>query len=121
MNDFNKVNSMQLYNLWKNLIVGLVTVIAMMTFSKLLPFYFSPVIAIIGAAFLYVYLFGTKMSWGSSCMIIPYAMMYSQLAYAFVTILLNVLYAWGVKMIPSEIIFLKIPLFHRWCLIQSRL
>lgn len=65
--------------------------------------------------------FGTKMSWGSSCMIIPYAMMYSQLAYAFVTILLNVLYAWGVKMIPSEIIFLKIPLFHRWCLIQSRL
>lgn len=109
MNDFNKVNSMQLYNLWKNLTVGLVTVIAMMTFSKLLPFYFSPVIAIIGAAFLYVYLFGTKMSWGSSCMIIPYAMMYSQLAYAFVTILLNVLYAWGVKMIPSEIIFFKNP------------
>lgn len=60
MNDFNKVNSMQLYNLWKNLIVGLVTVIAMMTFSKLLPFYFSPVIAIIGAAFLYVYLFWDK-------------------------------------------------------------
>lgn len=40
MNDFNKVNSMQLYNLWKNLTVGLVTVIAMMTFSKLLPFLF---------------------------------------------------------------------------------
>lgn len=39
MEDLGKVNSMQLYNLWKNLTVGLITVIAMMTFSKLLPFF----------------------------------------------------------------------------------
>ncbi len=52
MEDLGKVNSMQLYNLWKNLTVGLITVIAMMTFSKLLPFFLSPVVSLLCAAFL---------------------------------------------------------------------
>ena len=75
MEDLGKVNSIQLYNLWKNLTVGMTTVIAMMTFSKLLPFYLSPVVSIICAAFLYVYIYNSKESRESSCMIVPEALM----------------------------------------------
>ncbi|MDE6095491.1 MAG: hypothetical protein K2G52_04820 [Muribaculaceae bacterium] len=109
MEDLGKVNSIQLYNLWKNLTVGMTTVIAMMTFSKLLPFYLSPVVSIICAAFLYVYIYNSKESRESSCMIVPYALMYCLLAYSFVTIGLNVVYAWGITTVPDELVFFTNP------------
>lgn len=109
MEDLGKVNSMQLYNLWKNLTIGLVTVIAMMTFSRFLPFYFSPVTAIIGAAVLYVYIYNSKITRNASCMIVPYSAMYCLLAYAFITITFNAIYAWGIKDIPQELIFFTDP------------
>lgn len=109
MEDLGKVNSMQLYNSWKNLTIGLVTVIAMMAFSKLLPFYLSPVVSIIGAAFLYVYIYNSKSSRDSSCMMVPFALMYCLLAYSFVTIILNISYAWGFKTIPQELVFFTHP------------
>lgn len=109
MEDLGKVNSMQLYNLWKNLTVGMLSLIAMITVSKLLPYYMSPVISIIGAGFLYVYIFNSKISGNSSCMLVPYAFMYCLLAYSFVTIAINVVYAWGLKSLPSEIIFFTNP------------
>ena len=109
MEDLGKVSSIQLYNLWKNLTVGLVTIIAMMAFSKLLPFYLSPVISIICVAFLYVYIYNSKVSRDSSCMIVPYAFLYCLLSYSFVTISLNVVYAWGIDGIPHELIFFTNP------------
>ncbi len=109
MEDLGKVNSMQLYNLWKNLTVGLITVIAMMTFSKLLPFFLSPVVSLLCAAFLYVYIFNSRVVHNSSCLIMPFAMLYCLIGYSFVTIGLNVMYAWGVKPIPSELVFFTNP------------
>lgn len=109
MEDLGKVNSIQLYNLWKNLTVGLATVITMMAFSKLLPFYLSPVVSIICAAFLYVYIYNSKESRESSCMIVPYGLMYCLLAYSFVTIATNVVYAWGVMHVPDELVFFTNP------------
>lgn len=109
MEDLGKVNSMQLYNLWKNLTVGLLTIVATMTFSKMLPFYFCPVVSIIGASFLYVYIYNSRITKDSSCMIVPYAIMYSLLTYSFVTIILNVVYAWGWKFLPEELIFFTNP------------
>ena len=109
MEDLGKVNSIQLYNLWKNLTVGMVTVIAMMTLSKLLPFYLSPVASILSAAFLYVYIYNSRARRDTSCMIVPYSLMYCLLAYSFVTIGLNVIYAWGFDRIPSELVFFTNP------------
>lgn len=109
MEDLGKVNSIQLYKLWKNFTVGMVTVIAMMAFSKLLPFFLSPVVSLICAAFLYTYIDQSRVRREGSCMIVPMAMLYSLVSYSFVTILINVLYAWGWKMIPSEFIFFTDP------------
>lgn len=109
MNDLGKVNSIRLYKLWKNLTIGMVCVIAMMTVSKLLPFYLSPVASLIAAAFLYTYIYEARTKHDSSCMIVPFGLLYSLVAYSFVTILLNVLFAWGVKWIPLEFIFFNDP------------
>lgn len=105
MEEFGKINSLQLYKLWKNLTIGMVTVIAMMTFTKLLPYYFSPIVSLLCAAFLYVYIYENKVRREIVCLIIPLVMFYCLISYAFVTVLLNILYAWGFKQIPLEFIF----------------
>ena len=111
MENLGKINSIQLYKLWKNLTYGMVTVIAMMTFSKLLPYFLSPVVALVCAAFLYTFIDQSRVKRESSCMIVPMAMLYSLVSYAFVTILINVFYAWGWKVIPEEFVFFTGP-FH---------
>lgn len=60
MQDLGKVSSLQLYTFWKNLSVGLLTVVGVLAFSILLPFYFSPIVALIAAAFLYTVLYNNK-------------------------------------------------------------
>lgn len=109
MEDLGKVNSIQLYKLWKNLTIGMLTVIAMMTFSKLLPHYLSPVVSLLAAAFLYTYIYESRLKKDTSCMIVPMAMLYSLVSYSFVTIIINILYAWGVDTIPQEFIFFNSP------------
>ena len=87
----------------------MVTIIAAMTFSKLLPFYLSPVVALLAAAFLYTYIYENRVKRDTACLIVPTAILYSLVSYSFVTILMNVLYAWGWKSIPHEFIFFSNP------------
>lgn len=105
MEDIGKVNSMQLYVMWKNLTIGMTSVIALITLSHMLPYFLSPVVALVTAAVLYVYIYNTRSTHVTSCMLVPFAMLYGCLGYAFSSILLNVLFAWGVKSIPNEFIF----------------
>lgn len=109
MEDLGKVNSMQLYNLWRGLTVSLVAIIAVMTFSRLLPYFLSPVVSLLCAAFLYAYIFNSKASHSTSCMIIPLALLYSLIVYTFVSILLNVVFALGVAPLPDELVFFTNP------------
>lgn len=109
MEDLRKVSSIQLYLFWKNLSVGLLSIIAIMAFSKLLPFYLSPIIALIGAAVLYTMLYNNKLGGNQSCMLVPYSIFFCLISYSFVTIILNVLYAWGIILPPRELVFFNDP------------
>lgn len=110
MDDLGKINSMQLYNLWKNLTVGLVTLIAMVAISRQLPYYLSPVVSLLAAAFLYVYIYNSRsVSDGTSCMIVPYALMLCLMGYSFTTICLNIVQAWGFVQLPPEFVFFTDP------------
>lgn len=110
MDELGKINSLQLYNLWKHLTVGLVTVVAMLAISKQLPYFVSPVVSLISAAFLYVYIYNSRaVSDGSSCMIVPYAIMITLMGYSFVTIALNIIHAWGFLTLPAEFVFFTDP------------
>ena len=109
MDDLRKINSLQLFSLWRNLTVGFVIVIAMMTLSSLLPYFLSPIISLICAAVLYTMLYNNKVSRTSSCMLVPYIIFFCLIAYTFTTIVINVMYAWGFIHLTSEFIFFNKP------------
>lgn len=109
MEDLKKVSSLQLYIFWKNLSIGLLTIVGLMTFSILLPFYFSPIVALISAAMLYVMLYNNKLSENSTCMVVTYALFFCLITYSFITIVMNILYIWGIIWLPQEFTFFSKP------------
>lgn len=109
MKDLEKVNASQLYSFWKNLSVALLVMIGTLFLSKVFPFYMSPIIGLIAAAFLYTMLYNNKLRKNSTCMVIPYAMFYCMIVYAFVSIILNVLDIWSIMRIPKELSFFNEP------------
>lgn len=109
MEDLNKVNSLQLYKIWKNLTIGFLTVVGMITITKLLPYFLSPVVSLICAAALYTYIYDTKAKNNTSCLLVPFGMLYALVGFSFVTIIMNVFYAWGFRDLPKEFIFFTNP------------
>lgn len=109
MQDLEKVSSLQLYSFWKNLSVGLLTVVGVLAFSILLPFYFSPIIALLAAAYLYTVLYNNKISRKPSCMVVSYAIFLCLIVFSFVSIILNILDIWGYVDLPNEFTFFAYP------------
>lgn len=109
MDELEKVTSFQLYKLWRNLTIGMVTVIIIMTMSKLLPYFLSPVVSLLGAAALYTFIYDSRVKNETSCLMVPFGMLYALVGYSFVTIVLNVFYAWGIKTLPPEFVFFTNP------------
>lgn len=109
MDDLKKVNSLQLYSFWKNLSVSLLVLIACMAFSHLLPFFMAPVVGLVAAAVLYTMLYNARSKESSDCMLIPYVFFFCLIVYSFLTISVNVAFAWGIVRLPSEFIFFNDP------------
>lgn len=113
MTEINKVNREQLYQLWKNLSFGLLMFIILIACTRLLPFYFAPVLGLGAAAVFYRQLYARKNSTETervkSCDVVAYCFFYCMIAYCVVSITINVLYAWGVIDVPKELIFFNYP------------
>ena len=109
MEDLRKVNSMQLYQMWKNLSIGLLALIGVVTLTRMLPYYLAPAIALVAAATLYTILYYNRLEKISSCCVTLYCIFYCLLSYSFVSILINVLFAWGLFLPPDELIFFNKP------------
>lgn len=109
MKDLSKVDSSQIYDICKNIVVCLLIIIAVLVSSNLLPFYFAPALGLGGAALLFSMLYTSKLQGGASCMLIPYALFFCLIAYSFISILINVMYIWGWMQIPDEFIFFNDP------------
>lgn len=122
MKDLQKVNSAQLYAYWKELSLGILVVILTILLSEILPFYFSPIVSLVAAAVAYTMLYNAKSRWEVSCMITTYALFYCMIVFSFLSILLNVLYIWGIIDLPKEFTFFNYPyiptlLFNPVCLV----
>ena len=109
MRDIGKINSLQIYGLWKNLSVCLLSIIATIIISKILPYYLSPVVALIIASCLYVYIYNERLSSVKSCTVPTVGILYSIVVYAFITIILNLMHIWGLFEMPHEFIFFTDP------------
>ena len=62
MKDIGKINSNQIFGLWKNLTICLIAIVALIVISKILPYYLSPVIALAIAFGMYVYIYNERFS-----------------------------------------------------------
>lgn len=109
MEDLSKVSSLQLYTFWKNLSIGLLIIVALMAFSILLPFYFSPIVALAAAAYTYTLLYNGRTSKQMNCMVVTYAIFFCLIVYSFFSIILNILYIWNIIWIPQELTFFSYP------------
>lgn len=109
MEQLKKVNMMQIYQMWKNLTIGILVMIGVIVFTRLLPFYFAPAVALIGAAVLYTIIYYNGINRSPSCILTIYCFFYCLIGYSFVSIVLNVLFAWGIIRLPDEIIFFNRP------------
>lgn len=109
MKDLSKVNSSQILDIWINISVALLTIIAVVVGSRLLPFYLAPVVGLVGAAYLFSRLYRNKLRRGANCMLATYSLFFCLIVYSFVSILVNVLYIWGWMQLPDEFIFFNDP------------
>lgn len=109
MDSLTKINTVQLYQMWKNLSISLLVVILMMTLSKLLPSICSPLVALGCAAYLYTAIYNSRRSERHICVLISYTFFISLLSYAFLVILANLFDLWKVVHIPPEFVFFSSP------------
>ncbi|MCH5225234.1 MAG: hypothetical protein J1D77_04505 [Muribaculaceae bacterium] len=109
MRDLGKINSRQVYGLWKNLTVCLIAVVAVLVFSKILPYYLSPVVALLVASGLYMYIYNERLNTIRKCIIPSIAVLYGIVCYAFLTIILNLMHVWGLFTMPHEFVFFTDP------------
>ncbi len=119
MQDLNKVNTTQLFYFWKNFSIGLLVMMVTLVLSKFLPFYFSPIIGLLAAAFLYTILYNNRVSNLSTCMVVPYAIFYCVIVYSFVSIILNVVDIWNIISIPKELSFFNYPYIPALILVNA--
>lgn len=109
MDKLDKVSSLQLYAFWKNLSVGLISIVFFIVLSVTLPYYFSPIIALITAAFVYTVLYSNKLHQSATCLLVTYAIFYCLVTYSFLLIIINILYIWGFIRLPAELTFFNKP------------
>lgn len=109
MKDLERINGAQLLAFWKNMTYGVAIMMSTLIISRILPFYFSPIIGLVAAAILYTMLYNNKLKVNSTCMVIPYAMFYCTITYSFMVIILNVLHIWDIVYIPKELCFFNDP------------
>lgn len=109
MEDLTKVNSLQLYRFWKNLSIGLLSLIAMLAISRILPFYASPIVAFLCSAFLYTLIYNNRISSDGNCVIVLYSLLYCVINYTIATVMLSVLEIWNIVSLPDEFLFLNDP------------
>lgn len=100
---------MQLYTLWKNLSIGMLVFVVLIGCTRLLPFYFGPVLALAGALALYTIIFRQRAQKAHFCVMTLYAFFYCILVYCVVSVTMNVLYAWGLIVVPDELVYFNEP------------
>ncbi len=121
MDELRKINSMQLYYLWRNLALSLLCIGLVMGGVHILPFYMAPALSLFLCAGLYTMIWNNNGAKNSSCMVIPETMLYSLLGYSFISIVLVVTQVLGLYHFPNDIIFFNDPFLPSLILLPTAL
>lgn len=108
MEDIRKVNSMQLYLLWRNFAIGLLCMAATLAGTHMLPFYMAPVVSLVICGVLFSMVINNQTSEHQGCTLVLLTIIYSLLGYTFTSIILVVFHMWGVD-VRHELVFFNEP------------
>lgn len=109
MKDLRKINSMQLYYLWRNLAISLLSIGLLMCGSQIVPYYMAPVVSLLLSAMLYTMIWNNHVSGERGCMVVVETMLYTLICYTFISILLVVIQILDLYSFPNEVIFFNDP------------
>lgn len=100
---------MQLYYLWRNLAIGLLSMVVVIAVTHMLPFYMAPVASLLACGVLFTMIYANHTAEQPACSVILISVLYCLLAYTFTSIILVLIQIWGYKDFPNEIIFFNDP------------
>lgn len=109
MEDLRKINSMQLYYLWRNLAISLLCIGMVMCGSHMVPYYMAPVVSLLLSAMLYTMLWNNSVTGERGCMVVVETMLYTLICYTFLSVLLVVIEILDLHKFPNEMIFFNDP------------
>lgn len=109
MNDLRKVNSIQLYYLWRNLAVSLLSVAGTIVGTHMLPHFMAPAVSLFFCAGLYSLIWSNDTSEQPGCTIVAQTMFFSLLTYTFLNIIFVILNQFGMMDLPMELNFFNQP------------
>lgn len=109
MTELRKVNSLQLYYLWRNFAVTLLSMAGTIALTHMLPHYMAPVVSLFFCAVLYTMIWNNEGTEQPGCMIVLQMMFHSLLIYTFLNIILVLLYEFRVVTLAPELNFFNDP------------
>ena len=109
MQDLRKINSMQLYFLWRNLAISLLCVGVVMGGVHILPYYMAPALSLFLCGMLYTMIWNNNITENRGCMVVVETMLYCLLCYTFISIILVVIQVLDLYHFPNELIFFNDP------------
>lgn len=109
MEELRKINSMQLYYLWRNLAISLMCIGLVMCGSHMVPYYMAPVVSLVLSAMLYTMMWNNSVNGERGCMLVVETMLYTLVCYTFLSILLVVIQILDLYHFPNEMIFFNDP------------
>ncbi len=109
MEDLRKINSMQLYYLWRNLAISLLCIAVAMGGVHMLPYYMAPALSLFLCAVLYGMIWNNNISDNAGCMVVVETILYSMIGYTFTSIILVLIQILGLYDFPNEMIFFNDP------------
>lgn len=107
--EFQKVNTEQIFLMWRNVAVSMLSLVLLDVLTTLLPAIFAPVISTVIAIFLYYQVVSSSSSRNETCGIVPYVLFLVVTSYTVVVVLVNMLHVWAVVSLPDEMVFFDKP------------
>ncbi|MCM1005307.1 MAG: hypothetical protein NC402_03310 [Prevotella sp.] len=104
-NELRKVNTEQIFQMWRNVAIPILTIILLHVLTSLFSPLFAPVISTLVAIFLYYQVVSNAFSKIETCAIVPYIFFLIVVSYTIVLIVINLLAIWGILNLPDEFIF----------------
>ncbi len=109
MKELRKVNSMQLYSLWRNLAIALLCMGGTIAVTHMLPYYMAPVVGLLACGVLYTMLWNGRDSRSRQELAVALIMLYALLIYTFTSVGLVLVFIFHLFPVPNELIFFNEP------------